>query len=217
MPTASPPEHPVAFQRIDRFVGRTMNWFYDHMRVLPRHRPVIICSVLENRLEFPKFEAMRLTCDRLGARVWNKLSPRSLYPLEVRRLRALKPKAFHSHLGYVAIHDARNPYSLDIPWLVSFYGADVYLHARDPKWVEAYQPVYARADRVLSLGPAMSAGLAAMGCDPKKIVIHPLGVDAVAMPHRPRVREPGEPLRVLFAGTFREKKGGGISWRPSEP
>lgn len=206
---ALPPsaDQPVALQRIDRFVGRTMNWFYDHMRHVPRHRPVIICTDLENRDEFPELEAHLLTGRRLGVRIWNKLAPRSLYPLDSALLRSKRSVAFHSHLGYVATTDSRYVHSLELPWVVSFYGADVYLLGREPQWIEDYQPVFARAARVLSLGPAMSAGLVAMGCDPRKIVIHPLGVDAIAMPHHARARSPGEPLRILFAGTFREKKG----------
>lgn len=207
MPAPTNSDKPVALQRIDRFVGRTMNWFYDHMRFVPRHRPVIICTDLENRDEFPELEAHLLTGRRLGVRIWNKLASRALYPPDAALLRSKSPIVFHSHLGYVATTDSRYVHSLALPWVVSFYGADVYLLGREAQWIEDYQPVFARADRVLSLGPAMSAGLTAMGCDPRKIVIHPLGVDAVSMPHRPRQRAPEEPLRILFAGTFREKKG----------
>ncbi|MFN8666713.1 MAG: glycosyltransferase [Gemmatimonadaceae bacterium] len=188
-------------------MGRTMNWFYDHMRFVPRHRPVVLCDVLENRAEFPELDAILLDPARLGPRIWNRLNKTSLYPLDASRLRREHATVLHSHLGYVAVDDRRLVNSLELPWVVSFYGADVYLHGRDPAWVRNYRWVFERASRILSLGPAMSAGLEAIGCPKEKLVIHPLGVDAVALRNKPRVRAPEEPLRILFAGTFREKKG----------
>ncbi|MBK6843382.1 MAG: glycosyltransferase [Gemmatimonadetes bacterium] len=185
-----------------------MNWFYDHMRFVPRHRPVVICDVLENRAEFLNSTQSSLDpAARLGPRLWNRLNKTSLLSS---RCFALATRERHGpalRLGYVAVDDRRLVHSLDLPWVVSFYGADVYLLGRDPAWVRNYRWVFERASRILSLGPAMSAGLEAIGCPAHKIVIHPLGVDAVALRHQPRVRAPDDPLRILFAGTFREKKG----------
>ncbi len=199
---------PVVLQRIDRFVARTQNWFYDHMRFVPRHRPVVVCGSLENRDEFPDLEAIHIDRERFDRRVWRRFRPRRLYPPDARQLRRYQPIAFHSHLGYVAAGDMPFVEAMEVPWLVSFYGADVYLLGRNPAWLERYALVFARVSRVLSLGPAMSAGLEKLGCPREKIVIHPLGVDAFGLPHRPRVMAPGGPLKVLFSGTFREKKGG---------
>ena len=44
---------PVALQRCGEFVGRTQNWIYDHLRHVPRYRPVILCEELCNRSEVP--------------------------------------------------------------------------------------------------------------------------------------------------------------------
>jgi len=218
MPTATPLNSPqtragasalpVALERIDRFVARTQNWFYDHMRFVERHRPVVVCGSLENRDEFPDLEAVQIDRERLDSRLWRKLGPARLYPPDARRLRRYRAVVFHSHLGYVAAGDLDFVDALELPWVVSFYGADVYLLGRNPEWRERYAPLFARAGRILSLGPAMSAALERLGCPREKLVIHPLGVDAGGLPHRPRVLGPGEPLRILFSGTMREKKGG---------
>lgn len=205
---AVPPAGPVALQRIDRFVARTQNWFYDHMRYVPRHRPVVVCTSLENREEFPDLAAVHVSDLRLGWRVWNRLLRGRLYPPDAWRLRAYRPVVFHSHLGYVAVGDTPYVDALELPWVVSFYGADVYLLGRHRQWHERYAPMFARAAAVLSLGPAMSAALAELGCPADKIIIHPLGVDARGLPHATRERRPGDPLRLLFSGTMREKKGG---------
>jgi colanic acid/amylovoran biosynthesis glycosyltransferase len=199
---------PVVLERIDRFVARTQNWFYDHMRYVTRHHPVVVCGSLENRDEFPELDAVHLDPERLDRRLWRKLGPRRLYAPDARRLRRYEAVAFHSHLGYVAAADFDFVDALDLPWVVSFYGADVYMLGRQAAWRERYAPLFARAGRVLSLGPAMTARLEQLGCPAEKVSIHPLGVDAEAMPHRPRTLGPGEPLRVLFSGTLREKKGG---------
>jgi colanic acid/amylovoran biosynthesis glycosyltransferase len=97
--------------------------------------------------------------------------------------------------------------SLKVPWLVSFYGADIYQLGRRIEWQQKYAPVFDKAARILALGPVMAAHLEQCGCPGEKITIHPLGVDVEGLPNVPRVLKPGEPLKILFAGTFREKKG----------
>jgi colanic acid/amylovoran biosynthesis glycosyltransferase len=72
---------------------------------------------------------------------------------------------------------------------------------------QKYAGVFRHADRVLALGPVMAAEIRELGCPPEKIIVHPLGVDVEQLPSLPRTLKPGEPLRILFAGTFREKKG----------
>jgi colanic acid/amylovoran biosynthesis glycosyltransferase len=91
--------------------------------------------------------------------------------------------------------------------LVGFYGADVYLHGRDPIWRDRYAPLFERVDLALALGPAMQTALVELGCPPAKVAVHPLGVDVEDVPHEQRHLAPGQRLEILFAGTFREKKG----------
>ena len=53
----------------------------------------------------------------------------------------------------------------------------------------------------------MAACLVKQGCPPEKIRVHHLGVDADKIPLKARQWDGREPLRVLIAGTFVEKKG----------
>jgi colanic acid/amylovoran biosynthesis glycosyltransferase len=96
--------------------------------------------------------------------------------------------------------------SLDLPWLVSFYGADAYQGCQSEQQ-QRYAQVFDEAALVLALGPFMKARLEQLYCPAEKIVIHPLGVDVKHLPYKPRELKPGETLRILFAGTLREKKG----------
>lgn len=96
--------------------------------------------------------------------------------------------------------------ALGTPWIVSFYGADIFQRGRAER-AKKYETVFRQAERILALGPAMAAEIKELGCPPEKIVVHPLGVDVEQLTAAPRTLRPGEPLKILFAGTFREKKG----------
>ena len=194
----------VALQRCSQFVGRTTNWLYDHLRFVPRHNPIVLCDALLNRDEFPKLEAWCLHWS-LARRVWRRITDNRYYPSEQQNLKRLAPCVVHSHFGGDAVHDYKLHRSLDVPWVVSFYGADVYEKSEAKH--ERYAQLFDEATRVLALGPVMKKHLSQLGCPEKKIGIHPLGVDVENLPAEPRILKRGEPLKILFAGTFREKKG----------
>jgi len=198
---------PIALQRCDRFVGRTMNWMYDHLRALPRYQPLVLADSLENRSEFPELEAWHWNRESLARRAWRKLGGTRPFPLDLQRLRERSPALLHSHFGWVAVgdHDLRR--TLGVPWVVGFYGADVHELPARPEWRDRYERVFAEAACVLPLGPHMASRLEELGCPAAKITVHNLGVDVGALAFTPRLRESSEPLRILFAGTFREKKG----------
>ncbi len=207
---ASPPGSrpaPVALQRCDEFVGRTTNWLYDHLRHVPRYRPVVLCEQLLHRDEFPELEAWSMNRRALHRRVWHRLAGARLYPPDRWRLGMSSPRLLHSHFGETAVDDLPLQAALRVPWVVSFYGADAYQTSDEERTRGLYAPVFASANLVLALGPAMRDRLARLGCPAPKLAVHPLGVDAHTLPHRPRTLERGKPLKVLFAGTLREKKG----------
>jgi len=184
-----------------------MNWLYDHLRLVPRYDNAVLCHRLQNRDEFPAIPARELRARSVPRRLWRHVAGARLFPSDWLWLKRFGPCVFHSHFGYVAVENIELAQSLDVPWFVSFYGADVYEMGRLEEWRRKYAPMFETAARVLALGPVMADTLAAIGCPREKISIHPLGVDALDLPLRARHRAEGEPMRVLFAGTFREKKG----------
>ena len=137
-PDQTPTELPVALHRSDQFVGRTMNWLYDHLRLAPRYRIVVFSDTLENRDEFPLLEA----------RNFNRWS--------FHRLKWLAPCLLHSHSGYTAVGDLLLQKRLDLPCVVSFYGADVYQLGQRAEWRDRYRQVFDRALHVLALVPVMA-------------------------------------------------------------
>jgi colanic acid/amylovoran/stewartan biosynthesis glycosyltransferase WcaL/AmsK/CpsK len=198
---------PVSLQRTDQFVGRTMNSLYDHLRLEPRYRIVVFSDSLENRDEFPLLEATKFSRWSFHRRLWRRAFGEHFDPRDWWRLKRLAPCLLHSHSGYTAVGDLPLQKLLGLPWVVSFYGADVYQLGRRAEWQDRYRRVFDQAARVLALGPVMAWHLEQLGCPPEKIVVHPLGVDVDTLPNRPRVMGQGDPLRILCAGTFREKKG----------
>src|SRR5262249_2343716 len=197
----------IALQRTDEFVGRTMNWLYDHLRFLPRYKPMVVCDRLANRQEFPCVDAHVIDRENLAHRIWRRaLGPR-LYPLDRLWLGRVAPRVLHSHFGYVAANDMTLARVLGGPWLGGFYGAGGYGRGCPRPWAETYAAVFERAAKVLALGPAMATRLVELGCPRNKLEEHFLGIDVNGLPFVPRKLGSGEPLRLLFAGTFREKKG----------
>src|SRR5215471_9806410 len=95
----------TVLHRCDEFVGRTMNWLYDHLRCVPRHESLVLSDKLENRKEFPLFEARSRNEERFSRRLWHRLTGEMLYPTEARWLQQRRPALLHSHFGYVALTD----------------------------------------------------------------------------------------------------------------
>lgn len=198
----------MALQHCDVFVGRTMNWLYDHLRWVPAHTPVVIAKDLRNRAEFPCLEARVWPSKGWPARAWYRVRETPVTPRERQWFSTLTPVVMHSHFGYVAVAGRALRTHLGVPWVVSFYGADVYRTNAAPERGDRYGPLFEDATRVLALGPAMESALRRLGCPPEKLLIHALGVDLEGCPSGDRIREEeSEPLQILFAGTYREKKG----------
>jgi len=196
----------VCLERTGPFVGRTTNWLYDHLRFLPDRELLILCDRLVNREEFPELTARCVRREGLLAAVFRRLGGCELDWRDLVQLSRLSPQVLHSHFGSVGLRDARLRRVLNLPWVVSFYGADAY-EGGERKLRDRYGTVFAEAARILALGPAMRQRLIDLGCSASKVVIHPLGVDGESLPFRPRRIHSSEPLRIVFAGTLREKKG----------
>jgi colanic acid/amylovoran biosynthesis glycosyltransferase len=184
-----------------------MNWLYDHLRFVPGYAPLVLADELVNRAEFPQLAAWQVGRPTPARRLWRRLLRAGPYAPHLRRLERIGPVLIHTHFGYVATGDLALRASLALPWVVSFYGADVYQLGRLPEWRERYEQVFAAATRVLALGPAMAAALEELGCPRAKLEVQALGVAVHELPAARRRLDPGQALQVLFAGTFREKKG----------
>jgi colanic acid/amylovoran biosynthesis glycosyltransferase len=75
------------------------------------------------------------------------------------------------------------------------------------KWIKRYHELFDRADGFLCEGPFMANQLVLMGCSESKITVQHLGVEVQKIRFVPRRFDPGEPLKILIAASFTEKKG----------
>ena len=195
------------------WLPRTQTWLYSQVSKLPADVVShIVCDHVENRAEFDLPNIHSLADEAW----WRQIRTKGLRWLRVpdssgivaRLARTLNPGILHSHFGNVGWADMVAARQARLRHVVSFYGFDVnQLPRSDPRWRRRYQDLFRQVDAVLCEGPHMGAAVVALGCPEPKLHVHRLGVDIDAIPFKPFDRAPGEPLRVLMAASFREKKG----------
>lgn len=190
------------------WLPRTQTWLYEQIKRLPAHvRSHVFCEATENLDQFP-FPDLHTPGRGRGQRL-----DRLLRRLRLRRhfgfvadgLRAVGARLLHSHFGWVGWQNCRLTPRLGLRHAVTFYGLDVNYLPRQG-WGPKYRELFDRVDLVLCEGPHMGRCIAQLGCEPRKIRVHHLGVAVGDIAYRPRTWS-GGPLRFLIAGSFREKKG----------
>lgn len=195
------------------WLAQTENWIYQQIQNLPEpFQSHVLCKRVENHERFPcenlvslgDFSRLRQVWDR--GLVWTGL--RSHWGVMNGLVRDRQIKILHSHFGNTGWANATIARKLGLRHVVTFYGQDVgFLPKSDPRWYSRYRDLFRDVDQVLCEGPFMADCVAELGCPREKLRVHHLGVDLERLTYRPRQWRSGEPLRVLMAATFREKKG----------
>lgn len=199
--------------RLPVWLPQTQTWLDRQIRAVPGPiRQRIVADTREHSEQFPAEDLWVFAEAPRMRRLWDKTLKRvglcTDFGFVERIARAFGPDVVHSHFGHVGWAMSALPQRLRTAHVVSFYGFDVnMLPQRDRRWVRRYRELFARVDRVLCEGPHMAACLQRLGCPPERCQVHALGVDLSAIAFRPRTPPDREPLRVLMAAGFREKKG----------
>jgi colanic acid/amylovoran biosynthesis glycosyltransferase len=201
-----------ALHSVDVWLPRTQGWIYDQVRYLPEQvETYVACDATRNldRFPHPRLTSLedRTLVPRLADRAARALRFRR-HPAYLRReILRVEPDVVHSHFGHVgwrnlgAVGDAAHH-------VVTFYGLDLSrLPTVKRRWRDRYRKLFKRGDLFLFEGPHMAATAEELGCPSYKIAVHRLGVDLDRIDFVPRQWTPEEPLRVLIAASFREKKG----------
>ncbi|NJK40814.1 MAG: colanic acid biosynthesis glycosyltransferase WcaL [Acaryochloridaceae cyanobacterium SU_2_1] len=114
----------------------------------------------------------------------------------------------HSHFGHHGWANLDVVQKLGLKHVVTFYGFDVnQLPQQNSRWRLRYQSLFKEVNFVLCEGPHMAQCLVTLGCPSHKAKVHHLGIRLEQFPFQPREWCPTEPLKVLIAASFREKKG----------
>jgi len=200
-------------QSVQSWLPQTETWLYTQVRFLPDDvESTIACEVTVNLDQFP-FPRIHCLKDRprfsqFWDRAMRKLRVRNHLEFAVTAGRGAHARVLQSHFGVVGWRDMGIARKLKLAHAVTFYGVDVrYYPESDPRWYGRYQTMFANIDVVLCEGPFMGESIVKLGCPREKIRVHHLGVDLATIPFAPLAWAAGQPLRVLLAGSFREKKG----------
>jgi colanic acid/amylovoran biosynthesis glycosyltransferase len=191
----------------------TQIWLYNQVTHLPPYiESHVVCEQVENLDSFgvPNLHALSLAPRWPAARdrLFRRLRLRRHLGFLIEVGRKINADIVHSHFGNVGWIDMGAVRRLGTRHVVTFYGLDTNLLPRSyPRWRGRYAQLFSRVDRVLCEGPHMAETVGALGCPEDKIRVHHLGVAVERIPFVPRSWDGVEPLRVLIAASFREKKG----------
>ncbi len=209
---ATPSPLPV-LQSVQSWLPQTETWLYTQVRFLPDDVvSTVACERSENLDQFP-FPRLHCLTDRpklaqFADRGMRKLGFRDYLEFVVAAGRRADARVLHSHFGIVGWRDIGIARRLNLAHAVTFYGVDVrYYPESDARWYARYKDMFASIDAVLCEGPFMGEAIVALGCPRDKLRVHHLGIDLTQIPFAPLAWEPGQSLRVLLSGSFREKKG----------
>ena len=182
----------------------TEGWIHGQIVNHALYHPVVYASQTMNLDLFPTERIRRL--QRINKnRVLSRLSLLSSF---LWFARADRPRLIHAHFGPSGHAILPVKRLINTPMITSFYGYDLSkLVGERPEWKRKYKALFSYGDLFLVEGNHMKRTLADLGCAENKIVVQRLGVDLTRIPFVPRVKRPDEPIKVLAAASFREKKG----------
>lgn len=193
-----------------QWLSLTETWLFNQLRHLPLHYcNWVVCDQVDNLEHFPPPNLRCLADQPAWQRTLTRMLRRlGLDPHLARACQLSGSRILHSHYGDLAWRNMRMARLMGQRHLVTFYGYDVnFLPQQDSHWLSRYAALFRHVDRILCEGPHMGRCLEKLGAPPSKIQVHHLGVELDRLMYRPRCYEPGTPLKVLMAGSFREKKG----------
>lgn len=201
----------VWFKRTETFLHHTVTG-------VRRTQPLLVGYERANAEAFPvRAELLELYPPGGRAARWNQLRTRFLggeYHARFhtrRTLRALAvadARVLHAHFGYTGWQVLPLRRRCGLPLVTTFYGEDASRLGREPRWRARYAELFREGDRFLVEGPFMAARLVELGCPREKLAIQRIAIPSGRYPFRLRAPRPaGEPVRLLFCASFREKKG----------
>ena len=204
-------DQPCVLHAVRTYLNQTENWIYDQARNIERYRSVFASRTLANVAMFPFSPLYSLQHLPPESRLKDRLSAwrKGHSPFFARIAAREDARIVHIHGGNMAMTVAGAAQSARLPFIVSFYGMDMWKHAGGG--VDAlrkkYSDVFSRGRLFIVEGPAAAAQLERIGCPADRIVMNRLGVDVAAIPFHQRSVSSGGNLRVLMAARFTEKKG----------
>lgn len=195
------------------WLPQTQTWMYNQVFYLPEDlENHIVCERTENLEQFwlPNIHSLE------QAPKWRYFWDKGLRKLRIRRhlgflvevAKRKRVNIVHSHFGNIGWINLEAVKQAGLKHLVTFYGLDVnFLPQSDPRWRKRYQKLFTQVDLILCEGSYMAQCIVNLGCPSEKVKVHHLGISIDKIAFKPRAWNRVEPLRILMAASFTEKKG----------
>lgn len=202
----------VLHYKAGEYLPVTENWVHEQIRFLRRFRPVVYCHgkintdlyPLETIRSFPRIEPVK----GLKSVLSQTLNRAVFYIVSILFLISDKPKLIHAHFGPSGYLFLPIKKISRLPMVTTFYGYDMSMVPQSStEWRNRYRKLFMEGEAFFVEGSHMKESLANLGCPSDKIFIRRLGIDVDAIKYKTRRISRGEEVRVLVAGSFREKKG----------
>ena len=199
-------------QSLPVWLPQTQTWIYNQAKYLPEHiNSYVVCGKTENLEQFaiPDIHTIpeKTLLGRYNHSRFIAAERHARFLWLCNQCLRLKPNIIHSHFGTTGWNDIIVARLTKSKHIVTFYGYDVNMVPQNSLWRLRYKLLFQSADLFLCEGPHMAECIIALGCPRNKVKVHHLGVEVDTLPFKPRTWNPDEPLRILIAGSFKEKKG----------
>jgi colanic acid/amylovoran biosynthesis glycosyltransferase len=184
------------------------NWIAAQINAIQNYQSIVLTKRERNSDVFSGPEIFSLDHRRFPTRHYNRLKWRAtgVAPYFLQTCVQQQVRAIHAWFGFSGIAMLELARRLQVPLVTSFLGAD-FTRGDVALLRRRYHRLFALGDRFLAEGPAAAERLEFLGCSPAKISIARIAIDVSAYKLAPRGRSIGEPLHVLMAARFTEKKG----------
>ena len=200
----------IVAHSVKSYLFRTGSWIHAQINHLKRYRPLVITTKKRNLDIFPVEKIYSLSdlppLNRFFQRQYSTLTGLS-YPFFYKVLKKHRVAILHSHFGNRGYFDLALKQKLTIPQVTTFYGHDVSLLPREERWKKYLKILFTHGDLILAEGHYMKKALIELGCPDDKVKVQHLGINPEMIPFIPRNLNTDQKVKILIAGTFREKKG----------
>ncbi len=188
----------------------SQNWIHTQITHLTRYRPFVLAQHTKNVDAWKgKVRCYTLpehpTIERFNLGFQHRFG---FYPSRYVVAKMKRARVIHAHFGQQGFYVFPLARACGCPLITTFYGYDAaLLPEKDPEWKERYETLFTEGTLFLVEGPHMAGQLRRLGCPAGKISVQHLGVPLENYPCRARRLTENEPLRILAASRFTEKKG----------